>query len=104
VRVDEHWPGRPRLLPNESFSSWFARARAAAEAQVTKAQKLMTADAAALSRLRAYLDCYGGAATLAQAERGEAPADTDQLVAVARTAQAVETADPKPKARAKKGG
>lgn len=29
MRVDEHWPGRPRLLPNESFSSWFARTAAA---------------------------------------------------------------------------
>lgn len=27
--IDARWPGRPQLLPDESFSSWFARAAAA---------------------------------------------------------------------------
>lgn len=29
MRDDDHWPGHPRLLPDESFSSWFARTAAA---------------------------------------------------------------------------
>ena len=75
-----------------------ALARAAAEEQVRRINKLMTADAAHIARLRAYLEAYGGAETLAQAERGEAPADTEQLVAVARAAEAEGTAA-KPKRR-----
>lgn len=78
-------------------------ARAAAEAQAAKAQRLMIADAAALARLRAYLECYGGTETLAQAEAGLAPADTDQLVAVARAARAEEACRPKAKGRRKAG-
>lgn len=29
MRDDDRWPGHPRLLPDESFSSWFARTAAA---------------------------------------------------------------------------
>lgn len=81
-----------------------ALARAAAEEQVRRINKLMTADAAHVARLRAYLQAFGGADTLAQAEAGLAPADTDQLAAVARAAQAAETRDPKTKVRVKRGG
>jgi len=81
-----------------------ALARAAAEEQIHRAQKFMTNDAAHIARLRAYLEAYGGAETLAQAERGEAPADTDQLAAVAKAAQADEASRPKPKARPARRG
>lgn len=78
--------------------------REAAEEQVRRINKLMIADAAHMARLRAYLEAHGGAATLAQAERGEAPSETDVLVAVAKAARAVEATDFKGKSRAKRSG